>query len=169
MGGKPIVTGKAIERKLQHDLRRARRPPAFAFRDLEAFQKTADIQEQAGKLRANCFKRMLHALSSRDDRFRRKRCPMTAGPAIDRNRIRPVRRCSRHKVCVCKISPQPFARLQLMRLNHRAPVAATPPGEPGQRTFVLIDSDFGAPVSRSNLPFRKSEVLGTKIVDLRSQ
>ena len=46
--GKPVVAGQAIQPKLQHDLGGARRPAPLALDVCQAFQKTADVEQQPG-------------------------------------------------------------------------------------------------------------------------
>ena len=69
---------KAFERELQHDFCRARRPAALTFGYFEPFQKTAYIDKQTGKFRADRSKRMMHALAGGNDGIRKKTRLMTA-------------------------------------------------------------------------------------------
>ena len=72
------MTGEAIKRELQHDLRRARRPAALTLGYFEPFQKTANVDKQTGKFRTDRIKRMMHALPSGNDGIRQKTRLMTA-------------------------------------------------------------------------------------------
>jgi hypothetical protein len=72
------MSGEALERELQHDLRRARGPAALTLRYFEPFQKTAYVDKQAGKFRTYRIKRMMHALPGGNDAIRQKTCLMTA-------------------------------------------------------------------------------------------
>jgi hypothetical protein len=61
----------------QHDLARARGPGAIAFDVLQAFQKTANIDQQTGELGANGIKRVTHALPGSDDRLGQRIGPIS--------------------------------------------------------------------------------------------
>ena len=66
------MPGETFKRELQHDLRRARRPAALTLGYFESLQKTAYIDEQARKFRADRVKRVMHALPGGNDRIRQK-------------------------------------------------------------------------------------------------
>jgi len=70
------MSGEALERELQHDLRRASGPAALTLGYFEPFQKAAYIDKQTGKFRT--IKRMMQALPSRDDAIQQNTCLMTA-------------------------------------------------------------------------------------------
>ena len=80
-----------IERELQHDLGRARRPGAFAFDILEAFEETADIEQQPAEFRPGRVERLMHALARGDHGLGEGRGALAAGTAAaGRYRARPV-------------------------------------------------------------------------------
>ena len=81
------MSGEALERELQHDLRRARGPAALTLGYFEPFQKTAYVDKQAGKFRTYRIKCMVQALPSCNDAIRQKTRLMTAGSAVGRNGI----------------------------------------------------------------------------------
>jgi len=66
------MSGEALERELQHDLCRACRPAAVTLGYFEPLQKTAYIDEQTRKFRADRVKRVMHALPGGNDRIRQK-------------------------------------------------------------------------------------------------
>lgn len=72
------MSGEAIERELQHDLRRARGPAALMLGYFESFQKAAYVDKQTGKFRACRIKRTMQALPSCNNAVRQKTCLMTA-------------------------------------------------------------------------------------------
>jgi hypothetical protein len=59
------MSGEALERELQHDLRRARGPAALTLGYFEPFQKTAYVDKQTGKFRTYRIKRMMHVVAGR--------------------------------------------------------------------------------------------------------
>src|SRR5690349_13344563 len=65
-----------------------------------------------------------------------------------------------------EVGAQPLTGLQLVRLNHDPAVAPPSPGEPGERTFILVDDDRRAAGIGGNLTLSQNEVLRTKGVDL---
>ena len=66
-----------------------------------------------------------------------------------------------------EIGAQPLARLQLMRLDQGAAVAAAPARQPGERAFGLIDGDVGAAELGRDLALRQGEMLAAKAIDRR--
>ena len=72
------MSGEALERELQHDLRRTRGPAALTFGYFEPFQKTAYVDKQTGKFRTDRIKRMMHALAGGNDGIQQKTRVMTA-------------------------------------------------------------------------------------------
>ena len=72
------MSGQALERELQHDLRRARGPAALTLGYFKPFQKTAYVDKQAGKFRTYRIKCVMQALPSCNDAIRQEACLMTA-------------------------------------------------------------------------------------------
>ena len=66
------MPSEPLKRKLQHDFCRARWPAALTLSYFEPFQKTAYVDQQTGKFRTDCIKRMMHALPSCNDGIRQK-------------------------------------------------------------------------------------------------
>jgi len=72
------MSGEALKRELQHDLRRASRRASRAHaRLVRAFSKSS-VDRQIGKFRTYRIKRMMQPLPSCDDAIRQKTCLMTA-------------------------------------------------------------------------------------------
>src|SRR5262249_58371228 len=67
----PFSTLKATSSAshVQHDFAGARRPGAIALDALQAFQETANINQQPGEFGAYGVRRLTYALPSRNDRF----------------------------------------------------------------------------------------------------
>jgi hypothetical protein len=61
---------EAIERELQHDLRRPGRPSPLPLHVLKALEEATDVEQQAGEFRPNRIERVAHALPRGDDSFR---------------------------------------------------------------------------------------------------
>ena len=60
------MAGEAIERELQYDLARTRRPCAFSLYIRKAFEEAADVEQQTCEFRTDGIKRVVHALTRRD-------------------------------------------------------------------------------------------------------
>ena len=78
-----VMAGQPVERELQHDFGRTRRPGAFAFDILEAFEETADVKQKAGEFRTDRIERLMHALARGDHRF--GECAARSPPAPRRS------------------------------------------------------------------------------------
>ena len=63
LGRITVVAGETIEGELQYDFAGASRPCTFAFDIFKAFEKAANIEQQAGEFRTNGVKRVMHPLS----------------------------------------------------------------------------------------------------------
>ena len=55
-----------VERELQHDFGRARRPGPLAFDIVEAFEETANIEQQPAEFGPGRLERLMHALARGD-------------------------------------------------------------------------------------------------------
>src|SRR5204862_6028804 len=65
--GNPVMSGKARERDLEHDLAGPLRPTLIPLGLLEALQLAADIDQHAGELRSHGFERTRYTLLGGDD------------------------------------------------------------------------------------------------------
>ena len=72
------MPSEAIERKLQHDFCRARRPAALTLGRFEPFQETAYVDKQTRKFRTYRIERMMYALTRGNDGIRQNTGVMTA-------------------------------------------------------------------------------------------
>ena len=61
------MPGQALERELQHDLRRARRPLPLPLDQIELFQKTTDIEQKTGEFGADHIQSMPNSLTRGDN------------------------------------------------------------------------------------------------------
>ena len=163
-----VMAREPVERELQHDLGRARRPGAFALDVFQALEEAADVEQQAGEFRADRIERLMHALARRDHGLGESAGALAAGAAAaGRDRARPVRGGARHQMGAGEIRAQPFAGLQLMRRDQGAAVAATAAREPGQRAFRLVDGDAGAAELGRDLTLRQGQMPAAEAVDRR--
>ena len=158
-----VVPRQPIEAELQHDLGRARRPASLALDLLEPLEEAADVDQQAGKLRADRIER----------RRTRWRAPITVsvkvagdaprGPvateALQFEVMRGIRLRAR------ELGAQPLAGEQLHRLDQRAAVAALAPRQPGQRAFRLVDGDVAEAVLVADLAPAEFEMLRAQRID----
>jgi hypothetical protein len=155
-----IVPRDPIERELQHNFGRTRRPSPLAFYIHMVLEEAADVDQQSGEFRSSGIERLMHPLSRGDHRFGEGAgaSPTAAG----RYRAGPVRCRARHEVSPGEIRAQPLARLQLLRLDQGAAVTAAAARQLRQRAFRLVDRDSGAAVFRRDLSLRHIEVLAAK-------
>ena len=107
---------------------------------------------------------MTHALARRDHRFGECRRAFAAA-AILRHRRRPVRGDARHQLRSGEIGAQPFAGLELRRLDQRVAVASLAACEPGERAFGGIDVDVRRAPRGLDLAVRQPEMLPQKRID----
>jgi hypothetical protein len=66
----------------------------------------------------------------------------------------------------CEFGTKPFAGLQLMRLDHRAAITATPPSKPRQWALVLVNDNLRTASLRGHLALANNEVSCAKAVDV---
>jgi hypothetical protein len=162
------VTRRPVECELQHDLGRTRRPSPLAFDVLEAFEETADVEQQTAELGTGRVDRLMHALTRSNHRVGKIRAlSADRSAAPRRNRAHPVRRGARHHMGAGEIGTQLFAGLELMRLNQGAPIAATPSRQPGEWAFCFVDINFRAAEFGRDLPLGKFQMLAAKRIDRR--
>jgi hypothetical protein len=86
------VAREAVEREREHDARGARRPAPLAFHRFEPLEKTADVEQETGKLRPDGLKGAGHSLLGGHDKIGKSgRSVAAAAAAALRNRRDPVR------------------------------------------------------------------------------
>ncbi len=154
-----------FECQLQHDLGRAARPTAIALDIFKTAQKTAHIEQQAGKLWAAGFQRSPHILA---------RCNHGVGDAAAKTgaappsgRRLPAGGDARHHLRARKIGTQPFASDELGWGDHGRTTAPLAARQPRQRALTIVDGDLLAARLTGDALRRQAEMLGAETVDLR--
>lgn len=131
------MPGETLERELQYDLRRARRPLPLTLDQIELLQKTADIQQKTGEFWADRIQSMPNSLTRGDYSLGEVSGRLIA---IARGKwCMPVGCSARHHLRSREIGPKTLAGLELMRLDQRPAVGAFAARQPDQRAFRFID------------------------------
>ena len=162
-----VVARHPIKGELQHDFAGARRPGAITLDVFQAFQETANIDQQPGEFGA-------YGVQRPDVRIAEPRRSFRSSYRHDRLCRRDERTPSdRTSWMWCaragKIRAQPLTGLQLMNFDQWSAVAPTPPCKPTERALDFIDDDTDATEVRFDVLLRQNKVLRTIGADDRIQ
>ena len=108
-----VMAGQSRQRQIEHNARRAARPLPLALDGLEPFQKSADIQQQAGKLRPDRLHGFFDALTRSQSHIGQRQARRLPAPALARHTI-PARGDARLCLGALEIAAQALARFKML-------------------------------------------------------